>query len=167
MGRKRKADDSELISADVASGSYADAGIGLMDASEPVKGSRARKKKATEPEEKRLARFRATCPKTIQERIARVRSQRFVTCLLCIVSPFDSFVPFPSFFMIERVRDPEALRETFKVLGSTGNVYTVTIEQVPKCDCPDFGKGNHCKHLIFVMLKVLNVEEASGFHYQK
>jgi uncharacterized Zn finger protein len=69
--------------------------------------------------------------------------------------------------MIERVQDTNALRETFKVLGSTGNVYTVTVEQVPKCDCPDFGKGNHCKHLIFVMLKVLNVEEESGFHYQK
>jgi hypothetical protein len=95
MGRKRKADDSEIASANVTSGSYAYAGVGPMDASGPVEGSRARKKKATEPEEKRFARFRATCPKNIQERIARVRSQRFVSCLLCIVSPFDSFVPVP------------------------------------------------------------------------
>jgi hypothetical protein len=89
MGRKRKADNNELDFDNVASGSHPYAGADYMDASGPVQGSRARKKKATEPEEKRLARFRATCPKNIQERIARVRSQRFVSRLLCIVSPFD------------------------------------------------------------------------------
>ena len=39
------------------------------------------------------------------------------------------------FFMIERERNPKELRETFKVLGSTGNVYTVRIDTLPSCDC--------------------------------
>ena len=37
--------------------------------------------------------------------------------------------------MIERERDPNGLCETFKVLGSTGNVYTVRIDTLPSCDC--------------------------------
>ena len=68
--------------------------------------------------------------------------------------------------MIERERTPNELRETFKVLGSTGNVYTVRIDTLPSCDCtfargdlrsicplfpfsgPDALKGNHCKHIV-------------------
>ncbi|CCA66831.1 hypothetical protein PIIN_00593 [Serendipita indica DSM 11827] len=100
---------------------------------------------ASIPEEKRLARFRASCPKTIEERLARARSQRF--------------------YMIERNR--EGLKEEFKVLGSTGNVYTVTIAQLPTCDCPDGAKGNHCKHILFVFTRVLGVSELSGLYYQK
>ena len=67
--------------------------------------------------------------------------------------------------MIERERNPKELRETFKVLGSTGNVYTVRIDTLPSCDCmftteigcpvsliprsgPDALKGNHCKHIV-------------------
>lgn len=81
-------------------------------------------------------------PKNIQERLERVKSQRF--------------------YMIGRERTGNELKETFKVLGSTGNVYTIVIQHVPTCDCPDFAKGNHCKHLLFVMLKVLNVPATSG-----
>jgi SWIM zinc finger len=69
--------------------------------------------------------------------------------------------------MIEREREVGALKETFKILGSTGNVYTVTISHIPSCSCPDATKGNHCKHLIFVFLKVLSVPESSTFFYQK
>ncbi|KAG8832140.1 hypothetical protein FRC17_001930 [Serendipita sp. 399] len=98
-------------------------------------------------EEKRLARFRTHCPKTIQERVDRVRSQRF--------------------YMIDREKLGSIAREQFKVLGSTGNVYTVTITNLPTCDCPDFLKGNHCKHLLFVYLKILGVKESSNLYYQK
>jgi len=69
--------------------------------------------------------------------------------------------------MIDRHREGGALREEFKVLGSTGNVYTVTIDRLPECTCPDALKGNHCKHILFVFLKVLHVGEASGLWYQK
>jgi hypothetical protein len=37
--------------------------------------------------------------------------------------------------MIERERNSKELNEAFKVLGSTGNVYTVRIDTLPSCDC--------------------------------
>ncbi|KAG8925951.1 hypothetical protein FRC01_009509 [Tulasnella sp. 417] len=97
--------------------------------------------------EKRLARIRNSCPQNIMDRVDRVMSQRF--------------------FMIDRQRNGEDLREVFKVLGSTGNVYTVTIDKLPSCDCPDASKGNHCKHILFVFLKVLSVPVDSKGWYQK
>jgi len=47
-----------------------------------------------------------------------------------------------------------ALVYTFSLLGSTGNLYEVIISNVPSCTCPDFLKGNVCKHIIFVYVKV-------------
>lgn len=41
-------------------------------------------------------------------------------------------------------------------MGSTGNIYTVTIGHVPTCSCPNFVKGNaQCKHILYVLCKVL------------
>ncbi|KAG8881468.1 hypothetical protein FRB98_004307 [Tulasnella sp. 332] len=101
---------------------------------------------APEPE-KRLARLRKKCPQDILVRRERVMTQRF--------------------FMIDRERDGDALREDFKVLGSTGNVYTVSIGILPSCNCPDGTRGNHCKHIMFVYLKVLGVPVDSHTWYQK
>ena len=72
--------------------------------------------------------------------------------------------------MIDRRRNDGELREEFSVLGSTGNVsdpttsfisrhltstqvYTVTIDRTPRCNCPDALKGNHCKHILFILIK--------------
>ncbi|KAK4054456.1 hypothetical protein OIV83_000950 [Microbotryomycetes sp. JL201] len=96
-------------------------------------------------QEKRAKRYRSSPPKSVQERAMRVRSQRF--------------------FCVERNKiGPTS--EQFSVLGSTGNVYTATIDQMPKCTCPDGIKGNTCKHIIFIMLRVLQVPHASGVWYQ-
>ncbi|KAJ7574813.1 hypothetical protein C8J56DRAFT_901748, partial [Mycena floridula] len=84
--------------------------------------------------EKRAARYKPKCPQNILERVSRV-----------------------IFFMIERERDKEQLSEEFKVLGSTGNVYTVTICQTPSCTCPDAMKGNHCKHIPCMSLNLLPI----------
>ncbi|KAI0274748.1 hypothetical protein BC834DRAFT_9703 [Gloeopeniophorella convolvens] len=97
--------------------------------------------------EKRGAMFKKMCPKNILERVARVMSQRF--------------------FMIDCKRENGELCEEFKVLGTTGNVYTVTVDKFPTCDCPDAGRGNHCKHILFIFLKVLHVPQSSGLWYQK
>ncbi|KAK0225282.1 hypothetical protein IW262DRAFT_1354538 [Armillaria fumosa] len=97
--------------------------------------------------EKRGAIFKKKCPQNILDRLNRVIEQRF--------------------FMIDRERDEDELKETFKVLGSTGNVYTVVIDHIPRCDCPDALKGNHCKHIIFVFIKVLQVPHESSHWYQK
>jgi len=100
-----------------------------------------------EPVEKRLARLKKSCPKNIMERVDRVMTQRF--------------------FLVERKRVHGQLREEFKVLGSTGNVYTVVVDKLPSCNCPDAIKGNHCKHILFIFLKVLSVSINSSFYYQK
>ncbi|KAK0462385.1 uncharacterized protein EV420DRAFT_1745806 [Desarmillaria tabescens] len=78
--------------------------------------------------EKRSAIFKKKCPQNILDRLDRVIEQR--------------------------ERDGDELKETFRVLGSTGNVYTVVIGHTPRCDCPDASKGNYCKHIIFVFIKV-------------
>ncbi|KAH7097506.1 hypothetical protein BKA62DRAFT_817143 [Auriculariales sp. MPI-PUGE-AT-0066] len=96
--------------------------------------------------EKRLKRARTSCPKAILERVDRVLTQRF--CL------------------VDRTRNGDELREEFQVLGSTGNVYTVAIDIVPSCNCPDASKGNFCKHILFVFLKVLSVPQSSTYWYQ-
>jgi hypothetical protein len=61
------------------------------------------------------------------------------------------------------------LGEDFKVLGSTGNVYSVVIDSKPRCDCPDARKNpsDICKHLIFVFLKVLKLPEDIPYWFQK
>jgi len=55
----------------------------------------------------------------------------------------------------------------FAVLGNTGNVYHVVINQLPKCNCPDNLKGNFCKHIIFVLCRVLKVDPGSPIVYQQ
>ncbi|GAA5850422.1 hypothetical protein JCM8547_001870 [Rhodosporidiobolus lusitaniae] len=99
-----------------------------------------------EPEpEKRQKLFKKSCSKATQERANRVFTQRF--------------------FCVHRQRTSE-ISEEFKVLGSTGNQYTVTVDHRPKCDCPDGAKGNKCKHQLFVLLKILQVPQTSNLWYQ-
>ncbi|ORY27176.1 hypothetical protein BCR39DRAFT_538752 [Naematelia encephala] len=100
------------------------------------------------------------------DRAKRVRSQRMVGyfCAGDVVWLNDTQ------FLVNRENignDVEPV-ERFKVLGSTGNVYTIHISRSPVCDCPDCSKGNiPCKHIIFVFLKVLKVPETSMAWYQK
>jgi len=42
--------------------------------------------------------------------------------------------------------------------GSTGNIYTVVIAQQPVCNCPQGMEGNQCKHIIYVMARVLRAK---------
>ncbi|WWC89970.1 uncharacterized protein L201_004899 [Kwoniella dendrophila CBS 6074] len=110
---------------------------------------KAKVEKAVDPKKARMARLREKCPKTILDRYKRAVSQRM--------------------FMIERERLGEGYSqyEQFKVLGSTGNVYTVEVGRVPRCDCPDNLKGNKpCKHIIFVFIKVLKVPDDASTWYQ-
>lgn len=48
----------------------------------------------------------------------------------------------------------------FTVLGTTGTVYTVTIDECPKCTCPDFRqRKKRCKHIYFILIRVMKVPE--------
>ncbi|GAA6003778.1 uncharacterized protein JCM10292_003372 [Rhodotorula paludigena] len=121
----------------------------------PVAGPPAKKLKKRDPgyeaeqaaggPEKRLKQVKKSCPQATRERADRVYSQRF--------------------FCVDRTRTGEIMEE-FKVLGSTGNVYTIKVDKIPTCDCPDGLKGNKCKHQLFVMLKVLGVPQSSNLWYQ-
>ncbi|CAL5205228.1 unnamed protein product [Lathyrus oleraceus] len=46
---------------------------------------------------------------------------------------------------------------TFFIFGATGNVYTVTLSPTPTCTCPD--RTTPCKHIIFVLIRVLGVSQ--------
>ena len=64
----------------------------------------------------------------------------------------------------EQCGTDDAPEEKVIVAGSTGNVYTISIGLIPSCDCPHAKKGNQCKHIIYVMLRVLKAREE--FAYQ-
>ncbi len=102
---------------------------------------------AAAPEEKRRRPFRSSCPDGIRQRIMRAKTERL--------------------YLIHR-GTIENNKCDFAVLGSTGNIYTVTITHLSKCSCPDFARGhNHtCKHMLFVLLKVMAIDEDSPYLYQ-
>ena len=57
--------------------------------------------------------------------------------------------------------------EEFSVLGATANVYSVSVGKHPSCSCPDFQKGNLCKHYLFVMLRVLRLDRSDPLVWQR
>ncbi|USP76599.1 hypothetical protein yc1106_03873 [Curvularia clavata] len=59
----------------------------------------------------------------------------------------------------ERCGSDDVPEEKVTIAGSTGNVYTVSIGLIPSCDCPHAKKGNQCKHVVYVMLRVLKAPE--------
>lgn len=51
--------------------------------------------------------------------------------------------------------EEEEPSETVELTGSTGNIYTVTISRQPTCDCPHAREGHQCKHVVYVLARVL------------
>jgi len=60
-------------------------------------------------------------------------------------------------FLVDRNRtlseDGTHEEEVFDLAGSTGNIYQITVNKVPSCTCPDYGKGNQCKHIVYVRFR--------------
>ncbi len=102
--------------------------------------------------EKRLKRHRSRPTQKILQRIERALSQRL---FLVHTSEIHDNHPQHGGPYCE-----------LAVLGSTGNLYTVTLSKVPHCNCPDHAKGNLCKHLLFVSLKVVGLRSTSNLVYQ-
>ena len=101
-----------------------------------------KRKKKVPNEEKRLRRFRSHSPQSYQEIRARALTQRM--------------------FVLDRERDTPPDKpptEIVSLAGTTGNVYTISIDRVPSCDCPHAQKGNQCKHIIYVLARVLRVPQ--------
>ncbi|KAF2035402.1 hypothetical protein EK21DRAFT_106937 [Setomelanomma holmii] len=115
-----------------------------LTADSPKKSSPKKKgKRASNQsmEEKRLRRYRAAPPQSYLEIKGRAMTQR-----LTVLSR-------------ERCGTDELPEEKVVMGGSTGNVYTQKIGLVPSCDCPHAMKGHQCKHIIYVMLRVLKAQE--------
>jgi len=116
-------------------------------ANEIEEADQPKRKKAKKKKVKRLHAFRSKCPPKIQDRIYRAQNQRM--------------------FMISCEEVDDETRK-YAVLGSTGNIYNVTITQKPKCTCPDYlTRGDCCKHILLVYLKVLRCGASSPYIYQK
>jgi hypothetical protein len=92
-------------------------------------------------EEKRAKRHRASPPQSYLSIKERAMTQR-----LTVLSR-------------QRSGADELPEESVVMAGSTGNVYTQRIGLVPSCDCPHAMKGNQCKHIVYVMLRVLKARE--------
>lgn len=63
--------------------------------------------------------------------------------------------------VIGRTRTHTAVgaREEIDIVGSTGNIYRVTIGHIPTCTCPDHLKGHECKHKVYALHIVLKAPE--------
>ncbi|KAL1797512.1 hypothetical protein ACET3X_004118 [Alternaria dauci] len=96
-------------------------------------------------EEKRVRVFRKKAPQSYI-----VIKERALTQRLTVLSR-------------ERCGSDDVPEEKVIVAGSTGNVYTVSIGLVPSCNCPYAKKGNQCKHIIYVMLRVLKAREEVAY----
>ena len=49
-------------------------------------------------------------------------------------------------------------QRVYVIMGHSGKIYNVTISNVPNCTCPDFvHKGNRCKHIYFVLMRIMNI----------
>jgi hypothetical protein len=74
-------------------------------------------------------------------------------------------------YLVEREKDGRS----FAIVGASGAVYSVQIAEMPKCNCPDFVKrasgqrssfAGPCKHILFVMHRVLKVDQFDSALYQ-
>jgi hypothetical protein len=108
---------------------------------EPSPKKRSKRGSDAPAEEKRLRRYRAIPPHSYTSIKERAMTQR-----LTVLSR-------------ERCGTDEVPEERVVMAGSTGNVYMQQIGLVPSCDCPHAMKGNQCKHIIYVMLRVLKARE--------
>lgn len=91
--------------------------------------------------EKRARVFRKRPPKSFLERRHRAITQR-----MCVMNHTVTYVD----------GAPEI---AFDIAGSVGNVYKTVIGKIPYCTCPDNQKGNHCKHICYVLINALRAPE--------
>lgn len=128
--KKKRARRSKSADVETAGGEYDDA---ESPKKKPVKESK--------DEEKRLKRWRRKAPQAWLDVRDRALTQRM--------------------FALDRKRDEsdrEHPTETISLAGTTGNVYTIMIDKIPSCNCPHAMKGNQCKHVVYVLSRVLRVK---------
>lgn len=64
-------------------------------------------------------------------------------------------------FLVEILEPKNVYEKSFIIMGSTGNIYTVSINEQPTCTCPDFRlRHKSCKHIFFVLIRIMKVDES-------
>ncbi|AYV78107.1 MAG: RING domain protein [Edafosvirus sp.] len=59
-------------------------------------------------------------------------------------------------YILEMLKPNNSNSRKFNIMGSTGNIYTVTISASPSCTCPNCQiNGATCKHILFVLFKIM------------
>lgn len=62
------------------------------------------------------------------------------------------------FLILTYEYDDDKLERSYEVMGTTGNVYMVTINESPSCTCPDYvTRAKRCKHIYFVLTRIMKV----------
>ena len=97
--------------------------------------------KTREKAEKRQRMFRKKAPKSFLEKLERAQTQRMI--------------------VVGRTRSEAegCPKEDIDIIGSTGNIYKVTVGKTASCTCPDSKKGNECKHKVYALNTVLKAPE--------
>jgi hypothetical protein len=117
--------------------------------------------------EKRLFRTRNKCPKALQDKLGR--AMRETMTMIRIPKPIGSS-QLSEILADDRCHPCEdsELALAFNMAGSTGNIYTVTLDYRPTCTCPDFEKREDvCKHIMYTLVKVVGLPKTSTSVYQK
>jgi hypothetical protein len=71
-------------------------------------------------------------------------------------------------YIIEAIANSDEYTRQFAVMGSTGNVYTVSIKSSPTCTCPDYIlRKNRCKHIFFILIRAMKVTNEDKKKYSK
>ena len=66
-----------------------------------------------------------------------------------------------------QINDISDTEKTFEIQGSTGNVYTVKINNELSCNCPDYIiRRNRCKHIYFVLIRILKCENTEEDYFE-
>ncbi|KAG2178081.1 hypothetical protein INT43_003334 [Umbelopsis isabellina] len=83
--------------------------------------------------------FNADVPQAVRGRISRALKQKM--------------------FIVDRERVNHR-EQRFSIIGSTGNVYTVSIAPRMRCNCKDgiLRPATHCKHVMLILLRVFHVD---------
>jgi predicted SprT family Zn-dependent metalloprotease len=66
-------------------------------------------------------------------------------------------------YLLEKISNLE-----YKVMGTSGKPYIITIAKHPKCTCPDhFIRHKRCKHIYFVLIRIMNVADPEKKEYSE
>ncbi|RHZ80965.1 hypothetical protein Glove_130g41 [Diversispora epigaea] len=69
-------------------------------------------------------------------------------------------------YMID-CKEIDPTHRKYSVLSPTGCVYTTDIAKTVSCSCHDFQNGIRCEHILFIFLRILDVDPSSDLIYQK